>query len=215
MPPPPHTRVHLLRHGEVFNPEKILYGRLPGFLLSELGHRMAALVAEALADHDIVHLVSSPLERAQQTAQPLVESTGLELAIDDRVVEAGNRFEGRAVAGGQGLIRLSNLPLAVNPFRPSWGEAYTEIRDRMIPAVLAARDVAWGHEAVVVSHQLPIWTTRMAAENRRLWHDPRRRECTLASLTTLCFDDIGTLTGVEYSEPAGSLLPLASKVAGA
>ncbi|MGA8048088.1 MAG: histidine phosphatase family protein [Dermatophilaceae bacterium] len=215
MPPAPHTRVHLLRHGEVFNPEKILYGRLPGFLLSELGHRMAAMVADALADHDVVHLVSSPLERAQQTAQPLLERTGLELVIDDRVIEADNRFEGRAVAGGQGLIRLSTLPLAVNPFRPSWGEAYTAIRDRMVPAVLAARDVAWGHEAVVVSHQLPIWTTRMAAEGRRLWHDPRRRECTLASLTTLCFDVDGDLTGVEYAEPAGSLLPLASKVAGA
>lgn len=215
MPAAPHTRVHLLRHGEVFNPEKILYGRLPGFLLSELGHRMAAMVADSLADHDIVHLVSSPLERAQQTAQPLLDRTGLELVIDDRVIEADNRFEGRAVAGGQGLVRLSTLPLAVNPFRPSWGEAYADIRDRMVPAVLAARDVAWGHEAVVVSHQLPIWTTRMAAEGRRLWHDPRRRECTLASLTTLCFDTDGDLTGVEYTEPAGSLLPLASKVAGA
>ena len=215
MPAATHTRVHLLRHGEVFNPEKILYGRLPGFLLSELGHRMAAMVADALGDNDIVHLVSSPLERAQQTAQPLLERTGLELVIDDRVIEADNRFEGRAVAGGQGLIRLTNLPLALNPFRPSWGEPYTVIRDRMVPAVLAARDAAWGREAVVVSHQLPIWTTRMAAEGRRLWHDPRRRECTLASLTTLCFDAAGDLAGVEYTEPAGSLLPLASKVAGA
>jgi broad specificity phosphatase PhoE len=176
---------------------------------------MAAMVADALGDNDIVHLVSSPLERAQQTAQPLLERTGLELVIDDRVIEADNRFEGRAVAGGQGLIRLTNLPLALNPFRPSWGEPYTVIRDRMVPAVLAARDAAWGHEAVVVSHQLPIWTTRMAAEGRRLWHDPRRRECTLASLTTLCFDAAGDLAGVEYTEPAGSLLPLASKVAGA
>lgn len=213
--PTPHTRVHLLRHGEVFNPEKILYGRLPGFLLSELGHKMAVMAAEALADHDIVHLVSSPLERAQQTAQPLVEQTGLELVIDDRVIEAANRFEGRAVAGGQGLLRLSHLPLARNPFRPSWGEPYTEIRDRMIPAILTARDAAAGHEAVIVSHQLPIWTARMSAERRPLWHDPRRRECTLASLTTFLFDESGTLLGTEYSEPAASLLPIASKVAGA
>lgn len=213
--PTAHTRVHLLRHGEVFNPEKILYGRLPGFLLSELGHRMAAMAADALAEHDIVHLVSSPLERAQQTAQPLVEHTGLELVIDDRVIEAANRFEGRAVAGGQGLLRLQHLPLARNPFRPSWGEPYTEIRDRMIPAILAARDAAAGHEAVIVSHQLPIWTARLSAERRPLWHDPRRRECTLASLTTILFDESGTLIGTEYTEPAASLLPIASKVAGA
>lgn len=213
--PTPHTRVHLLRHGEVFNPEKILYGRLPGFLLSELGHRMAAMAAEALAGHDIVHLVSSPLERAQQTAQPLVEQTGLGLTLDDRVIEASNLFEGRAVAGGQGLLRLQHLPLARNPFRPSWGEPYTEIRDRMIPAILAARDAATGHEAVIVSHQLPIWTARMSAERRPLWHDPRRRECSLASLTTILFDEAGTLIGTEYTEPAAPLLPIASKVAGA
>ena len=215
MPAPAHTRVHLLRHGEVFNPEKVLYGRLPGFLLSELGHRMAAMVADSLAENDITHLVSSPLERAQQTAQPLVDRTGLELVLDERVIEADNRFEGRAVAGGQNLLRLTNLPLAVNPFRPSWGEAYTAIRDRMVPAVLAARDAAHGHEAVIVSHQLPIWTTRRSAERRRLWHDPRRRECSLASLTTLSFDERGALVAVGYSEPAASLLPLASKVAGA
>lgn len=210
-----HTRVHLLRHGEVFNPGKILYGRLPGFLLSELGHKMAAEAAKALAGRDIVHLVSSPLERAQQTAQPLVDLTGLELVLDERVIEAENLFEGKAVAGGQGLIRLSHLPYIRNPFRPSWGEPYTHIRDRMIPAVLEARDRAEGHEAVIVSHQLPIWTTRLAAEGRRLWHDPRKRECTLASVTTILFDAAGGMVGVEYSEPAKALLPLASKVAGA
>lgn len=215
MPAPVHTRVHLLRHGEVFNPDRILYGRLPGFLLSDLGHKMAAMAADALAEKDITHLVSSPLERAQQTAQPLVERTGLDLVLDERVIEAENHFEGRAVAGGQGLIKLSHLPLVRNPFRPSWGEAYTTIRDRMIPAVLAARDAARGHEAVIVSHQLPIWVTRLSAEGRRLWHDPRRRECTLASVTTICFDRADHMVGVEYDEPAGSLLPLASAVAGA
>ena len=215
MSPAVHTRVHLLRHGEVFNPDKILYGRLPGYQLSDLGHQMARLAADALADHDIVHLVSSPLERAQQTAAPLVEQTGLELILDPRVIEGDNRFEGMAVAGGQGLFKLSHLPLARNPFRPNWGEPYAEIRDRMIPAVLDARDAARGHEAVIVSHQLPIWTTRLAAERRRLWHDPRRRECSLASLTTILFDADDQLAGVEYSEPAASLLGSASKVVGA
>lgn len=210
-----HTRVHLLRHGEVFNPEKILYGRLPGFLLSELGHKMAVQAAAALADRDLTHLVSSPLERAQQTAQPLVDQTGLDLVIDDRVIEAENKLEGHAVAGGQGLLKLSYLPYVRNPFRPSWGEAYVDIRDRMVSAVLDARDRARGHEAVIVSHQLPIWTTRCSAEGRRLWHDPRKRECTLASVTTILFDAADRLAGVEYSEPAASLLPLASKVAGA
>lgn len=208
------TVVYLMRHGEVHNPDRILYGRLPGFVLSDLGHRMADMVAEHLASRDITHVVASPLERAQQTATPVAASHDLDIHTDERVIEAANKLEGQPVAGGQGMFRLSNLPLLYNPFRPSWGEPYTQIRDRMLPAIEDARDAARGHGAVIVSHQLPIWTARQALEGNRLWHDPRNRECTLASLTTLVYsgDD---LVSVAYSEPAGSLLPLASKVAGA
>ena len=53
-----------------------------------------------------------------------------------------------------------------NPFRPSWGEPYKEIVARMMAAVEDARDAARGHEAVIVSHQLPIWTTRLHVEKR-------------------------------------------------
>ena len=62
------TTVHLLRHGEVHNPTGILYGRRPGYLLSDLGQQMATRVAETIADRDITQVWSSPLERAQQTA---------------------------------------------------------------------------------------------------------------------------------------------------
>ena len=92
-----------------------------------------------------------------------------------------------------------------NPFRPSWGEPYRDIAERMLTAIHAARSVAAGHEAVCVSHQLPIWTVRRHCERRRLWHDPRRRQCALASLTTLEFGgEAGeTLFGVSYSDPVG------------
>ena len=206
MSAPVHTRVHLLRHGEVHNPGKVLYGRLPGYVLSDLGHEMAAMAAASLQDNDITHLVSSPLERAQQTAGPLVEQTGLDLHLDERVIEGDNKFEGKAVAGGQGLIKLSHLPLALNPFRPSWGEPYVEIRNRMIPAVMDARDAARGHEAVLVSHQLPVYTTRRFLEGRRLWHDPRSRQCSLASITSLVFEGT-TLRDIVYTEPAGASDP--------
>ncbi|HUR72927.1 MAG TPA: histidine phosphatase family protein, partial [Sporichthya sp.] len=58
-----HTIVHVVRHGEVFNPEGVLYGRLPGYHLSELGVKMAERIAETFAGADIAALVSSPLER--------------------------------------------------------------------------------------------------------------------------------------------------------
>jgi broad specificity phosphatase PhoE len=196
--------VHLLRHGEVHNPERILYGRLPGFGLSDLGVRQAEQVAAYLHDHDVVHVVSSPLLRAQQTAAPIAALHGLDVVTDEGLIEASNVFEGSRVSVGDGALRdPRSWPKLRNPFRPSWGEPYREIADRMLAAVHRARRRAAGHEAVCVSHQLPIWTLRRHLDQRRLWHDPRRRQCALASLTSLVFAD-ETLVEVVYREPAVS-----------
>ncbi len=202
----PLTVVHLLRHGEVHNPGKVLYGRLPGFGLSDAGRAMADTAAAVLAAKPITYLVSSPLERAQQTAAPAAAALGLEVALDDRLIEAGNAFEGQPVAGGKGVFANPRyLPLLRNPFRPSWGEPYAEIAQRMLAAARAARDqaIATGGEALCVSHQLPIVVLRRHAEGVHLWHDPRKRQCSLASITSLTFDG-DVIVGVEYSEPAGA-----------
>ncbi|MGE9807393.1 MULTISPECIES: histidine phosphatase family protein [unclassified Janibacter] len=209
------TVVHLLRHGEVHNPEGILYGRLDDFHLSELGREMADAAAKALAQRDVTLIVSSPLERAQETAVPTASHFGLTPLIDPRVIEAGNKFEGLKVAGGKNLFRNPrHLLWLYNPTKPSWGEHYSAIAKRMTEAVEDARDAARGSEAVIVSHQLPIWTMRAAVEGRRLWHDPRRRQCNLASLTSLTYRG-DQIVDVAYSEPAGHLLARASSVAGA
>ncbi|TDD69449.1 histidine phosphatase family protein [Jiangella aurantiaca] len=205
------TRVHLLRHGEVHNPTKVLYGRLPGYHLSDLGQAMAERVAGAVADRDITVLVSSPLERARETAAPLGETLGLEVRTDDRLLEALNVFEGLTFGVGDGSMRHPRHWRSLrNPFKPSWGEPYRDIAARMLAAMSDARRDAAGHEAVLVSHQLPIWTARSFIEGRRLWHDPRRRECALASLTTVTYED-DTIVSVAYSEPAGDLLPQIGK----
>ncbi|WP_163508315.1 histidine phosphatase family protein [Fodinicola acaciae] len=199
------TVVHLLRHGEVYNPAKILYGRLPGYRLSGLGEQMAEVVARTLADHDITYIAASPLERAQQTAMPLAALLGLEVHTDDRLIESLNYFEGRSVSPGDGALANPRYWYRLrNPFTPSWGEPYRDVAARMLAAMQEARRVAEGHEAVLVSHQLPIWMARRFAEGRKLWHDPRRRECTLASLTSFRFDG-ATLAGIDYREPAKSL----------
>lgn len=201
----PRTTIHLLRHGEVHNPEGILYGRLPGFHLSDLGRQMAEVVAEDLSRRDIVVLVSSPLERALETAAPIADRTGLQVTVDERVVEAENYFEGRTFGRGDGALwRMKNLRLLRDPLLPSWGEPFDALADRMLAAVTATRDLARGHEAVIVSHQAPIWTLRRLLEGQRLWHNPRNRQCGLASLTTATFsgDDLIRLS---YSEPAGAL----------
>ncbi len=201
------TTVHVLRHGEVHNPSGVLYGRLPGYRLSELGRAMAERIAEHLAGADVVHLVSSPLERAQETAAPAARELGLPVATDERLIEAGNVFEGLTFGVGDGSLRRpSHWVHLRNPLRPSWGEPYTEIAARMMAAIETARDAARGHEALAVSHQLPIWTARSIATGRRLWHDPRKRQCALASLTSFTYrgDD---LVSVSYEEPARDLLP--------
>jgi broad specificity phosphatase PhoE len=201
------TKVHLLRHGEVHNPEGVLYGRLPGYRLSELGEQMAMRVAEAVAERDVVRLISSPLERAQQTAAPIAEKLGLEVVTDDRVIEAENIFEGLTFGVGDGSLRhVRHWKHLRNPFRPSWGEPYVDQVERMRAAMDDAAAAAAGHEAIIVSHQLPIWIVRSAVEGRRLWHDPRKRQCSLASLTTFTYDD-GKIVSVGYTEPAADLLP--------
>ena len=202
------TVVHLMRHGEVFNPEGVLYGRLPDFHLSDLGRKMAERGAEFFAERDVTHVVASPLDRAQETATPIAARHELELATDGRLIEAANFFEGKKFSVGDGVLKRPAVwPKLYNPFRPSWGEPYKEQVARMRAALEAARDNALGHEAVCVSHQLPIWVSRLAAEHRPLWHDPRKRECSLASVTSFIY--VGTqLVGLEYHEPAKDLVPM-------
>lgn len=211
------TIVHLLRHGEVDNPLKILYGRLPGYHLSPLGRKMAERIAESVADRKLVHLVASPLERAQETAQPIATAFGMPVVTDERLIEAANIFQGQRFGLGDGALRHPSAWWHLrNPMRPSWGEPYRDIVLRMLAAMGDARKAAEGREALLVSHQLPIWIVRSYVEGRRLWHDPRKRECTLASLTSFVYNG-DRIVSVEYTEPAGDLLPVATRqfVAGA
>jgi broad specificity phosphatase PhoE len=197
------TRVHVMRHGEVYNPDAILYGRLPGFHLSERGKAQAGAVADALAERDIVAVIASPLQRAQETAAPIAARHNLPVDTDPDLIESANFFEGRRVGPGDGAWRDPRFWWQLrNPFRPSWGEPYVQIADRMSTAAAKARARGAGHEVVCVSHQLPVWTLRQYLTGKKLWHDPRRRECDLASLTTLVYDG-DRLVDVEYSEPAG------------
>jgi broad specificity phosphatase PhoE len=197
------TIVHLVRHGEVYNPAGVLYGRLPGFGLSDAGKAMAVLDARALRGRDVTVVRSSPLERAVQTAAPIAAELGITPTTDDRLIESDNAFEGKTFGVGDGSLKNPSVWRHLwNPFRPSWGEPYAEVADRVLGAVAAARAAAAGHEAVLVSHQLPIEVARRKVEGDHLWHRPDRRKCALASITSLVYDG-DLLVRVDYSEPAG------------
>jgi broad specificity phosphatase PhoE len=196
------TIVHVMRHGEVHNPQKILYGRLAGYNLSDRGRRQADAVAAWLTKNDIVYVVASPLERAQQTATPIAVAHQLAVATDDDLIESTNVFQGKRVSPGDGALRdPRNWRHLRDPLTPSWGEPYQQVAGRMMAAVHRARAQARGHEAVCVSHQLPVETLRRAMNGDRLAHLPTRRMCNLASLTSFAFDD-DRLVGWGYAEPA-------------
>jgi broad specificity phosphatase PhoE len=194
------TVVHLLRHGEVHNPDHVLYGRLPGYHLSANGRMMAAAAADFFADRPVAAVFASPLERAQETAQPVAERLGLTITTDDRLIESGNVLEGKSVSLASLGLNPMNWRYLWNPFRPSWGEPYTQVVARVRQVIDRARDASRGREAVCVSHQLPIWVSRLAAEHKRLWHNPNSRQCALGSVTSLTFDG-DQLTGVSYAVP--------------
>ncbi len=202
------STVHVLRHGEVENPNKILYGRQPGWYLSSRGQEMAATLGQWSKSIDLGALHVSPLQRAQETAAPIAASHNIAITTDERLIEAANIFEGKSFELGSGVLKHpSSWRHLYNPWRPSWGEPYVEQINRMLAAVFAAKDAASGKDAICVSHQLPIWILRSAIENRHLLHDPRKRECTLASVTSVHFDNDGVISGISYSEPARHLLP--------
>ncbi len=194
------TIVHLLRHGEVDNPNGVLYGRLPGYHLSANGRLMAAAAADFFAERSVAALFASPLERAQETARPLARRLDLRVVTDERLIESGNVLEGRAVSLAGLALNPVNWRYLWNPFLPSWGEPYTHVAARMSAVIERARQAAPGGEAVCVSHQLPIWVSRLAAERRRLWHNPGTRQCALGSVTSLTFSG-EELSGVSYAVP--------------
>jgi len=202
------STVHVIRHGEVENPEKILYGRQPGWRLSQRGQQMAEVVGDWSKSLDLGALHVSPLQRAQETAAPIARAHSIDIHTDERLTEAGNIFEGKKFELGSGVLRHpASWKHLYNPWKPSWGEPYEEQISRMLAAIFAANKAAGGKDAIVVSHQLPIWIARSAIEGRRLLHDPRKRECTLASVTSVHFDDEGMISGTSYLEPAKHLLP--------
>ena len=202
------STVHVIRHGEVENPNKILYGRQPGWRLSKRGQEMAQTIGEWSKSIELGALHVSPLQRAQETAAPISRAHNIEIKTDDRLIEAANIFEGKSFELGSGVLKHpSAWRHLYNPWKPSWGEPYEEQISRMLAAIFDANKAANGKDAIVVSHQLPIWILRSAIEGRSMLHDPRKRECTLASVTSVHFDDEGMISGTSYTEPAKHLLP--------
>jgi broad specificity phosphatase PhoE len=203
----PASRLHLVRHGEVFNPKHVLYGRLPGYHLSDAGHAMARAAAEHVKglDRPVALLRCSPLQRTQESAAPFAELFELTPATEERIIEPTNVFEGKRMS--RALRNPMNWWQLRRPSVPSWGEPYRSIADRMLAAMNDAWDAVDEGDVVLVSHQAPIWITHLAVAGIRLQHDPRTRRCALSSVTS--FERVGDVwREVAYAEPAASGIDL-------
>jgi broad specificity phosphatase PhoE len=178
-------RVHLVRHGEVYNPDGVLYERLPGFRLSDYGRTLALSAVNAIDHTRVSALVVSPLQRTKESIAPWEAATGLTATEDERVIEAWNEFRGLNLRGGRALITRPDLwKYLTNPAEPSWGEPYVDIADRMLAAMWNAADSVDSGDVVIVTHQLPIWAVHLKLAGERLAHNPARRRCALSSVTS-------------------------------
>ncbi|MCC6524704.1 MAG: histidine phosphatase family protein [Polyangiaceae bacterium] len=211
------VRVHLVRHGEVENPAHVTYGRLPGFGLSERGRRQARRAAAWLAGElgARVALVSSPLERARETAGMVAEALaargGTEaprLRLDAGLVEAGSWREGLPRRWAPRAYLAAALDARARARKEHPRAVAARMRRALLAALAAEPDL---EDLVCVSHQQPIWMARVAFEHGlagpeeplavRLmpWLFVRGR-CTPASVTTLVLER-GALRHTSYWEP--------------
>lgn len=197
-----------MRHGEVYNPDRVLYGRLPGFTLSERGEAMALAAAQALHDEGrpVTRLIASPLERAQQSAAPISTLFQLPIETEERVIEPTNWFEGMPNHGPDAAFKKPKYWRKFwNPFLPSWGEPYRSVAQRMREAMDEHWQATDEGDLVIVSHQSPIWMAHLDIANKPLFHDPRSRRCDLSSITS--FERRGDQwVEVDYRSPAQPLL---------
>jgi broad specificity phosphatase PhoE len=194
------TTIHLVRHGEVENPKGVIYGRLPGYNLSERGKRQAEAAADRLADRDIGAIWASPLERAQETAEAIAARHDVEITTDERLIESDTTLEGV----GKSVVAFLRSPkhwwALRNPWRPSWGETFVEIKLRMMAAIDDAVASSGGRELVIVSHQTPVMVARAALSQRRGPPWLGGTPCTTGSITSLEMEGASVI-GASYFAP--------------
>lgn len=215
------TTIHFVRHGEVHNPDHILYERLPGFHLSDRGRRMAEATARYLAaspqTNTAAAIYSSPLDRTRETAQAILTALNetrmarneepLELVTDQRIIEAGNNFRGTRIGHGEGALwRNGNWKLVTNLWKPSWGESYRQIAARVSAFAQEKVGEHAGQQIIVVSHESPIWSYRHLLETGHPEHNMLLRHTALASVTSITYDSqTGNVMSITYVDPAAGV----------
>ncbi len=163
------TTVYLVRHSDVENPQNVLYGHLDGFPLSELGRRRAEALAERLAGSGIRRLVSSPLERARETAG--IIAGGLPEPVEVEIDPALREAEFSRYLQG---VRFWMIPL----LRPRWylhkmrrgmmpgDEAIADLGGRVLEVARRVAAETPDRTSALVSHADPLQAAWILLEGR-------------------------------------------------
>ena len=164
------TTVHLLRHGEVHNPDHVVYASLDGFHLTAYGLAQARAAAAHLKGRPIVAVWSSPLQRALETAAAVALVHDLPVMVDERLIEwrladlwAGVRWEDLPASRPEQIEAYLAHPTDI----PGSPETLEQLARRMAEALT---DIAESHggDVVVVSHQDPLQAARLFLTGRDL-----------------------------------------------
>lgn len=205
----PATTIHFVRHGEVENPNHVLYERLPGFHLSNRGLKMAQATAKYIATvpqmRGISAIYSSPLERTQETAQQIANALQIgPIILDNRLIEAENNFRGKRIGYGEGALwKNNNWKLISNLWKPSWGESYKSIAARVGDFAREQVKNHPGEQIVAVTHESPIWSYRHLLETGHAEHNMLLRKTALASITSITYDCTNmNVLSITYVDPA-------------
>ncbi|MBI2173083.1 MAG: histidine phosphatase family protein [Candidatus Aenigmarchaeota archaeon] len=144
-------KIFLIRHGEtVENAQHIVQGQAYG-RLSPKGMEQAKKVASRLAKEHIDAVISSPLERADLTAREIARQHGLKIIYDDRISERKfGSLEGITRDEYFDMMEKSGLPK--HEFRPSGGESYIDMKERIGSFYRMLLEKYAGKTVVVVAH---------------------------------------------------------------
>lgn len=209
----PPTLVVLVRHGQTATTGKELPGRKPGLHLSDVGEQQAKAVAERIAalqsdKRKVAAVYASPLERTRETAAPIAEGLGLDVRIDEGLLEMDfGEWTGIELAAARKKPEWKAIQTYPSGFRFPGGESFAEMQARIVTTLDRLRAAHPGELVVGVSHADPI---RVAVAHAMGTHLDlfQRVVVSPCSMSAIALGDDGpTVLTVNATDDARSLIP--------
>ena len=210
----PPTLIVLVRHGTTTTTGKELPGRAPGLHLSDAGEQQAKAAAArltALQDgkkRQVSAVYASPLERTRETAAPIAEAVGLEVQVDEGLLELDiGEWTGMELAAAFKKPEWKTIQRYPSGFRFPGGESFADMQARMVSTLERLRHEHPGGTVIAVSHADPI---RVAVAHALGTHLDLFQRIVIApcSLTAVLYGDDGpTVLTVNSTDDSRAFVP--------